>query len=71
MAAEFFRKSPRIHDEFLYEKQIDALDNNFPLPTLILEENKNSSFLLVWLYASRMFDYAGNFRISPPQLYLK
>ena len=35
MAAEFFRNSPRIHDKFLYEKQMDALDKNFPLPTLI------------------------------------
>ena len=70
MAAEFFRKSPRIHDEFLYEKQMVVLDKNFPFPILILEK-KDSSFLLVWLYASRMFDYAGNFRISPPQLYLQ
>ena len=39
MTAEFFRKSPRIHDEFLYEKQMDALDKNFPFPILILEKN--------------------------------
>ena len=39
MAAEFFRNSPRIHDKFLYEKQMDALDKNFPFPILILEKN--------------------------------
>jgi hypothetical protein len=69
MTAKFFRNSLRIHDEFLNEKEMVALDKNFP--TYTLEENKNSSFLLVWLYASRMFDHAGNFRISPPQLYLQ
>ena len=29
MAAEFFRNSPRIHDKFQYEKQMDGLDKNF------------------------------------------
>ena len=68
MAAEFFGNSPRIHDKFLCEV---ALDKNFRLPILILDENENSSFLLVWLYVSRMFDYVENSCISPPQWYLQ